>query len=53
VEILERLYQFETGQTPPLTFTPNRRMGVTGAHVIGIDLENQQFLLPSTWIELQ
>jgi ABC-type branched-subunit amino acid transport system substrate-binding protein len=53
VEILERLYQFETGQTPPLTFTPNRRMGVTGAHVIGIDLENQQLLLPSTWIELQ
>ncbi len=53
IEILEKLYQFETGQTPPLTFTPNRRVGVTGAHVIGIDLESQQLLLPSTWIELQ
>jgi ABC-type branched-subunit amino acid transport system substrate-binding protein len=53
VEILEKLYRFETGQTPPLTFTPNRRVGAIGAHVIGIDLEKRQLLLPSTWIELE
>jgi ABC-type branched-subunit amino acid transport system substrate-binding protein/cytochrome c553 len=53
VEILERLYHFETGQTPPLTFTPNRRVGANGAHIVGIDLEKKQPLLPSTWIELQ
>jgi ABC-type branched-subunit amino acid transport system substrate-binding protein len=53
VEILEKLYHFETGQTPPLTFSPNRRIGALGAHIIGIDLEKKQLLLPSTWIELE
>jgi ABC-type branched-subunit amino acid transport system substrate-binding protein len=53
VEILEKLYRFETGQTPPLTFTPNRRVGANGAHIVGIDLERKQPRLPSTWIELE
>jgi ABC-type branched-subunit amino acid transport system substrate-binding protein len=52
VESLENLYHFETGQTPPLSFSPNRRVGATGAHVIGIDLDKKQLLLPDTWIEL-
>jgi ABC-type branched-subunit amino acid transport system substrate-binding protein len=53
IEILEKLYHFETGQMPPLTFGPNRHVGATGAHVIGIDLEKKQLLLPSAWIELE
>ena len=53
IETLEQLYHFETGQTPTLTFTKNRRMGASGAHVLGIDLEKKQLLLPSTWIDLQ
>jgi ABC-type branched-subunit amino acid transport system substrate-binding protein len=53
VEILEKLYRFETGQTPPLTFGPNRRVGANGAHVVAIDLEKRHLLLPSTWIELE
>lgn len=52
VENLERLYRFETGQTPPLSFNPNRRVGATGTHVIGIDLDKKQLLLPAAWIEL-
>jgi ABC-type branched-subunit amino acid transport system substrate-binding protein len=52
IENLEHLDHFETGQTPPLSFSPNRRVGATGAHVIGIDLDKKQLLLPSTWIEL-
>jgi ABC-type branched-subunit amino acid transport system substrate-binding protein len=53
VESLENLYHFETGQTPPLSFNPNRRVGATGVHVIGIDLDKKQLLLPDTWIELE
>jgi ABC-type branched-subunit amino acid transport system substrate-binding protein len=53
IEILEKLYHFETGQTPPLTFTSNRRVGAIGAHVIGVDPEKKQLLLPSTWIDLE
>ena len=32
---LEKLYEFETGLTPPVTFTSNRRIGARGAYVIG------------------
>jgi ABC-type branched-subunit amino acid transport system substrate-binding protein len=54
VENLEKLYQFDTGQTPPLTFTANRRVGIMGAHVVGVDLENKELLIPSSaWIELE
>jgi ABC-type branched-subunit amino acid transport system substrate-binding protein len=53
IEILEKLYHFDTGQTPPVTFSPNRRVGALGAHIIGIDLEKKQLSLPSTWIELE
>jgi ABC-type branched-subunit amino acid transport system substrate-binding protein len=53
IEILEKLFRFETGQTPPLTFTPNRRVGANGAHIVGIDLERKQPLLPSSWVELE
>ena len=53
IETLEKLYHFDTGQTPPLTFSPNRRVGSLGAHIIGIDLEKKQLLLPSTWVELE
>jgi ABC-type branched-subunit amino acid transport system substrate-binding protein len=53
IETLEKLYQFDTAQTPPLTFSPNRRVGALGAHIVGIDLEKKQLLLPSTWIELE
>jgi hypothetical protein len=53
VGILEKLYHFKTGQVPSLTFNANRRVGATGAHVVGIDLERKRLLLPSTWIELE
>ena len=53
IETLETLYHFDTGQTPPLTFSPNRRVGALGAHIVGIDLEKKQLLLPSTWMDLE
>jgi ABC-type branched-subunit amino acid transport system substrate-binding protein len=53
IETLEKLYHFDTGQMPPLTFSPNRRVGALGAHIVGIDLEKKQLLLPSTWIDLE
>lgn len=32
---LERLYRFDTGLTPQITFTANRRVGALGAYVVG------------------
>jgi ABC-type branched-subunit amino acid transport system substrate-binding protein len=53
IEILEKLYQFDPGHAPPLTFTPNRRVGASGAHIVGIDLQRKELLLPTTWVELE
>ena len=50
---LEKLYQFETGLTPPLTYTANRRIGARGAYILGPEtLEDGR--LPETveWTDL-
>jgi hypothetical protein len=52
VEILEALYDYSTEQTPAITFTQNRRIGASGVHVVGIDLERKSVVLPSTWVSL-
>jgi len=43
VEGLEKLYGFETGVTPPLTYGPNRRIGARGAHVATVDLKKKTY----------
>jgi ABC-type branched-subunit amino acid transport system substrate-binding protein len=52
VEILETLYGYNTEQTPAVTFTQNRRIGASGVHVVGIDLQRKTVVLPSTWVPL-
>ena len=52
VEILESLYSYNTGQTPAITFTQNRRIGADGVHVVAIDLQRNSVVLPSTWVPL-
>lgn len=48
---LERIYRFETGLTPPITFGPNRRTGALGAYVLALDLDKRAFA-PGRWINL-
>lgn len=43
VATLEALYDYETGLTPPVTYTPNRRIGAEGAYVVAVDLDEKQF----------
>jgi ABC-type branched-subunit amino acid transport system substrate-binding protein len=52
VEILENLYNYNTEQTPAVTFTQNRRIGADGVHVVAIDLQRKSVVLPSTWVQL-
>ncbi|MFP3939604.1 MAG: ABC transporter substrate-binding protein [Thermoanaerobaculia bacterium] len=40
---LEQLYKWDSGLAPLLTFTPNRRVGAQGAHVVALDLEGRTF----------
>jgi ABC-type branched-subunit amino acid transport system substrate-binding protein len=44
VKALEQLRDFKTGVVPPLTFGPNRRVGATGSYVVGIDLDQKQYV---------
>jgi ABC-type branched-subunit amino acid transport system substrate-binding protein len=44
VNALEQLRGFKTGVIPPVSFGPNRRVGAAGSYVVGIDLENKQYL---------
>ncbi|HEV2837596.1 MAG TPA: ABC transporter substrate-binding protein [Pyrinomonadaceae bacterium] len=48
---LEGLYEYETGITPRITFGPNRRVGAAGAHVLSLDLTDQEFSSASGWIK--
>ncbi|HEX6184086.1 MAG TPA: ABC transporter substrate-binding protein, partial [Pyrinomonadaceae bacterium] len=49
---IEHLRDFKTGVLPPLTFGPNRRLGVAGAYVVGVDSANGRLTPLSDWIEL-
>ena len=50
IRSLERLYQFQTGLTPPITFGPNRRIGAMGSHVVTIDLDRKNFVPVGGWV---
>lgn len=51
IKALEALHRFDTGLTPPLTYSANRRIGALGAHIVALDLVNRRFLPDSTWVE--
>ncbi|MEJ5061825.1 MULTISPECIES: cytochrome c/ABC transporter substrate-binding protein [unclassified Pseudomonas] len=45
VSALEGLHDFDTGLTPLISFGPGRRLGLSGAHVVTVDLPDQRFYL--------
>ncbi|HKQ99738.1 MAG TPA: ABC transporter substrate-binding protein [Pyrinomonadaceae bacterium] len=44
VGALEGLHDYRTGVIPPISFGPNRRVGVEGSFVVGIDLNNKRYV---------
>jgi ABC-type branched-subunit amino acid transport system substrate-binding protein len=44
ISALEGLRDYRTGVIPPLSFGPNRRVGVEGSFVVGIDLNNKRYV---------
>jgi ABC-type branched-subunit amino acid transport system substrate-binding protein len=50
VTALEKLYDFETGLTPRISYGPNRRAGAMGAYIVSVDLERKEFVPLSDWI---
>lgn len=47
---LERMYQFPTGLTPPVTWAPGRHVGAIGAYVVAVDSARRTFVRASDWI---
>jgi ABC-type branched-subunit amino acid transport system substrate-binding protein len=45
ISALEGLHDFDTGLTPLISFGPGRRLGLSGAHVVTVDLTDQRFYL--------
>jgi ABC-type branched-subunit amino acid transport system substrate-binding protein len=45
VSALEGLRDFDTGLTPLMSFGPGRRLGLSGAHIVMVDLPDQRFYL--------
>jgi len=50
ITILSSLYGFNTGLTPPVTFTATRRIGALGAYVVRLDLKNKSFTPVGSWM---
>jgi ABC-type branched-subunit amino acid transport system substrate-binding protein len=44
ISALEGLRDYRTGVIPPISFGPNRRVGVEGSFVVGIDLNNKRYV---------
>lgn len=43
INSLEQIQDFRTGVVPPVTFSPNRRVGSIGSYIVGVDLGNKQY----------
>jgi len=50
VNALEGLRGYRTGVVPPISFGPNRRVGVEGSYVVGIDFVNKRYTVLSEQI---
>ncbi|MDT4953982.1 MAG: hypothetical protein QOJ02_2120 [Acidobacteriota bacterium] len=44
ISTLEGLRDYATGVIPPVSFGPNRRVGIEGSFVVGIDLNNKRYV---------
>jgi len=52
VEAIEGLYSFDAGLNRPVSFTSQRRVGLRGAFVVRLNVENRRLIPTDTWIEL-
>lgn len=56
VETMERIFEFDTGVTPLLSFGKNRRIGALGAHIVTVDPARSgagEPIVPVRWLDVQ
>ncbi len=52
ITALTQFYRFDTGLTTPVTYGPNRRLGLSGAYIVSVDLSRKTIVPESEWIEV-
>ncbi|MDH3536450.1 MAG: ABC transporter substrate-binding protein [Gammaproteobacteria bacterium] len=50
VSAIEELYSFDAGLNRPVSFSSQRRTGLRGAYMVGLDLENKRLNPSGTWV---
>jgi len=50
ITILSGIYGFNTGLTPPVSYSATRRIGALGAYVVRLDLKNKSFIPVDSWM---
>jgi ABC-type branched-subunit amino acid transport system substrate-binding protein len=51
VDSIGNVWKLETGVTPPLTYTPNQRVGALGAAILKVDPETRELIPVDAWRE--
>jgi ABC-type branched-subunit amino acid transport system substrate-binding protein len=51
ITMCEQFYDLDLKQMRPVSFGRDRRVGTTGTHVVGVELQTRRLALPSQWIE--
>jgi hypothetical protein len=51
VDSIGNVWRLETGVTPPLTYTPNQRVGAVGAEILKVDPEERRLFPAVPWRE--
>lgn len=51
VDSIGNVWKLETGVTPPLTYTPNQRVGALGAAILKVDPETRELVPEAAWRE--
>jgi hypothetical protein len=50
---LESMDGFHPGLVPPVSYSPDRRIGTLGGHIVRADLVNGRFEDATRWIDLE
>ncbi|MNP21564.1 hypothetical protein D3C76_1141870 [compost metagenome] len=52
IEAVESLHDFDTGLTPQLNFGPGKRLGLSGAHIVRVQLPEQRFYSMGPFVQV-
>lgn len=53
IAMLEKMYRFDTGLTPLISYDPNRRIGALGSYIVVIDSRNDSFKYTGRWVGIE